>query len=128
MLHPALFVAFTENKGRGVFTRESLVAEMEVEVSPVIVLSDVERQWAEKTLLHDYLFAWGENETEAAVALGLASIYNHASPSNCEYILDYYAQSITIVTMVPIEAGMELTINYSARWNEQKPVWFSTAQ
>ena len=90
----------------------------------MIVLSAHDRAIIETTTLHDYIFEWGDDITLGAVGLGLVSIYNHASPSNCEYVMDYEAQTISIHTMRAIEAGEELTINYSAGWDDWQPVWF----
>lgn len=128
MLHSSLLIADTTQKGRGVFTNQSIAAHTVIEVAPVIVLNENERQLVEQTILHDYIFAWGDDGLKAAVGLGYSSIYNHASPSNCEYILNYDAHTITIITMTDIPAGTELTINYATHWDEQKPVWFEEAE
>jgi SET domain-containing protein len=128
MLHSSLLIAETAQKGRGVFTTQFIAAHTVIEVAPVIVLNEKERQLVEQTILHDYIFAWGDDGLKAAVGLGYSSIYNHASPSNCEYMLNYDALSITIITMKDIEAGAELTINYATHWDEQKPVWFEEAE
>lgn len=124
MIHPQLVIAITEEKGRGVFTTGPIAADTVVEIAPVIVVTAKERPLLEKTILHDYIFSWGPSGTEAAVGLGYSSIYNHASPSNCEYVMHFENRTISVVTMRAIEAGEELTINYSTSWNEQQPVWF----
>lgn len=127
MLHSGLFMALTALKGRGMFTREAIPAQTVIEVAPVIVLNEQERALLEKTVLNNYIFSWGKTENEAAVGLGYSSIYNHASPSNCEYVLDYELQTITVMAMRDINSGEELTINYSASWNDYRPVWFKEA-
>jgi hypothetical protein len=38
--------------------------------------------------------------------------------------MDYKGQTISILTMREIRPGEELTINYSAGWNDWEPVWF----
>jgi len=124
MRRSGLFIAQAGRKGRGVFTGKPIPANRIIEVSPVIVLSAHDRAIIETTTLHDYIFEWGDDITLGAVGLGLVSIYNHASPSNCEYVMDYEAQTISIHTMRAIEAGEELTINYSAGWDDWQPVWF----
>ena len=123
-IHHALSISQAGKRGRGVFTLEALGADTVIETSPVIVLSAAQRSLADKTILHDYIFTWGAQEDEAAVGLGYISLYNHASPSNCEYIMNFEQQTISIITMRAIEAGEELTINYSTTWNEFKSVWF----
>lgn len=126
MIHPHLIVALTEGKGRGVFATQPIAAQTIIEIAPVIVVPANQRYLLEQTILHDYIFSWGEQEADAAVGLGYSSMYNHASPSNCEYVMHYDNLTISIVTMRDIEQGEELTINYSTQWDEQKPVWFET--
>jgi SET domain-containing protein len=127
MLRKGLFIDNAGKKGRGVFTKTAIPAETVIEKSPVIVLDPDDRKKVEETSLTNYIFEWGENTDHAAVALGWISIYNHASPSNCEYVMDYKGQTISIQTMREIHPGEELTINYSAGWDDWEPVWFVEA-
>lgn len=127
MLHASLFIGQTPKKGRGVFASHSIAAKTVVEIAPVLVVDARERALLEQTVLYNYIFSWGENEKEAAVGLGYSSMYNHASPSNCEYVMNYSDLTITIITMKAIASGEELTINYSTHWDEQQPVWFEEA-
>jgi uncharacterized protein len=124
MQRKGLYIDEAGNKGRGVFTKIAIPADTIIEKSPVIVLTPEDRVKIEETGLTHYIFEWGELTDHAAVALGWVSIYNHSSPSNCEYIMDYDNKTITIQTMRAIEPGEELTINYSAGWDDWKPVWF----
>lgn len=120
-----LFIGPTTAKGRGVFTEHQIPKNTVLEVAPVIVMTHAERQLLDKTLLHDYIFEWqpGE-ELMCCMALGWVPIYNHASPSNCEYYMDYDDQTIMIKTVRKIKAGEELTINYNGDWDTVKSVWF----
>ncbi|TAD86983.1 MAG: SET domain-containing protein-lysine N-methyltransferase [Bacteroidetes bacterium] len=128
MLHSALYIAKAGAKGKGVFTKAYLPANMIIEVAPVIVLSKADRLTLETTKLYNYVFEWGNDVSKGAIGLGFVSMYNHESPSTCEYIMDYRKQTITVKTMRPIAAGEELTINYSAGWDDWKPVWFTEAK
>ena len=58
MLKPYLFINDSDDKGRGVFTRERIPAGTVIEVAPVIVMAKTEREHLDKTLLHDYIFEW----------------------------------------------------------------------
>ena len=127
MIKPYLFVDSTNNKGKGVFTNKNLMPNTIIENSPVIVMTSEERIHLDKTLLHDYIFEWGENNEKCCVALGYLSIYNHDYKSNCEYFMDFKEQTMMIKTVRKILAGEELTINYNGDWNDQKEVWFPTA-
>lgn len=126
MIKNYLFIKRTGAKGRGVFTKEVIAAETLIEEAPVIVMSAEDRVNIDKTLLHDYIFAWGENEDQCCMALGFVPIYNHSYESNCEYFMDFEKEIIQVKTVRKINAGDELTINYNGDWNDKKPVWFPT--
>ncbi len=124
MLKPYLIVEHTNGKGRGVFTRERIPANSVIEIAPVIVMEKSERDYLDKTLLHDYIFEWGKEKDKCCMALGLVPMYNHSYKSNCEYFMDFEDDSIMIKTVRVIEHGEELTINYNGDWNDGKKVWF----
>lgn len=124
MLKPYLFVDKAGEKGRGVFTRERIPAGTVIEVAPVIVMEATDRQYLDKTLLHDYIFEWGKLKDKCCMALGLIPIYNHSYKSNCEYFMDFEEDSIFVKTVRIIANGEELTINYNGDWNDPKKVWF----
>ncbi len=124
MLLPCLFIAPTSSTGRGVFTSENIEAGTWVEISPVIIMSGEERKLLDQTLLHDYIFEWGEEKDQCCMALGYVPVYNHSYQSNCEYEMDFEQGQISIRTVRFIKAGEELLINYNGDWNDSKPVWF----
>ena len=70
MILPCLIIAPTATMGRGVFTTENIEAGTLIEVSPVIVMSATERKLLDQTLLHDYIFEWGEERDQCCMALG----------------------------------------------------------
>lgn len=117
----------TESRGRGVFATEALPAGLLLETSPVVVMTGQERTHLDQTKLHDYIFVWGESEDQCCMALGYISLYNHAARANCEYVMDFARQTISIITVRPVAKGAELFINYNGDWNDEKPVWFATA-
>jgi hypothetical protein len=78
----------------------------------------------DQTLLHDYIFEWGADRSQCAMALGMVPVYNHACPSNCEYEMDYTDNTILVRAMRDISAGEELTINYNGDFDDAAPVWF----
>ncbi len=124
MILPCLLVAATNNMGRGVFTTENLAKEMVIEIAPVLVMSKEERLLLDKTLLHDYIFEWGNDTKQCCMALGYVPLYNHSYKSNCEYEMDFDEQIISIKTVRFIKAGEELFINYNGDWNDGKLLWF----
>jgi len=124
MVLPFLFVAPSEKRGRGMFTSEDIAAGTVIEISPVIIMSRKERELLDQTLLHDYIFEWGEKKDRCCMALGYVPVYNHSYESNCEYEMDFEQEQISIKTMRPVKAGEQLFINYNGDWNDTTPVWF----
>lgn len=124
-IHPALFLAETTSKGRGLFTADSLPEDVLIETSPVLVMDAAARLHLDQTDLHDYIFEWQpEDQNLCCMALGYLSVYNHSYTSNCEYFMDYPSNTMSIKTVRAIAANEELTINYNGDWNDAKPVWF----
>lgn len=124
MILPILYIMETAQRGRGVFTTEAIPEGTTIEIAPVLVLNESDRAIVDTTLLHDYIFEWGVDEREAAVALGYVSIYNHSVEANCKYDMDYEHRTIQIQTKRTIEADEELCINYNGDGVVDRPVWF----
>ncbi len=124
MIKQYLYFKMTTAKGRGVFTKEKIGANIIIEESPVIVMTTKDRTFLDKTLLHDYIFEWGINKDKCCMALGLVPMYNHSYESNCEYFMNFDKETIQIKTIRLINSGEELTINYNGDWNDNKRIWF----
>ena len=124
MIKPWIYLKATDNKGRAVFTKERIPANTIIEESPVIVMKKEDRVHLDKTLLHDYIFEWGQEKDKCCMALGYLPMYNHSYKSNCEYFMDYEGEVIQVKTIRIIEKDEELTINYNGDWNDNKKVWF----
>lgn len=124
MVKQYLYIKKATGKGKGVFTKEKIAANTLIEEAPVIVMNAAERILLDKTLLHDYIFEWGNDKSQCCMALGFVPIYNHSYASNCEYFMDFEEEIIQIKTVREIKAGEELTINYNGDWNDKKKVWF----
>lgn len=124
MIQPYLTIAPSPGMGRGVFTSEDIEKGTIIEVSPVIVLSRTERDLADRTILHDYIFEWDGSKDQACMAMGYVPVYNHSYASNCEYEMDFEEDCITVRTVRDIKKGEELFINYNGDWDDRKPLWF----
>jgi hypothetical protein len=124
MILSCLYVADSPNRGRGIFTSDRLNAGKVIEISPVIVMTAEERIFLDKTILHDYIFIWGEDGSHCCLALGYVSVYNHDYHSNAEYEMDFTASIIRIKTVRGIPKDEEIFINYNGAWNNEKRVWF----
>lgn len=125
MLLDCLEIRKTAQKGWGVFTKKDLPAHISIEFSPVIVMDAKEFALLNKTKLHDYIFHWEHDD--CCMAMGYVPIYNHASPSNCEYFQHYHEKQIEIRTVRKIKKDEELTINYHGDANAKKELWFPLA-
>jgi SET domain-containing protein len=87
-----------------------------------------DRTHLDKTLLHDYIFEWGEKKDKCCMALGYIPMYNHNYKSNCEYFMDFEEETIQIKTIRVIEKEEELSINYNGDWNNNKKIWFDAKE
>ncbi|KAF8591050.1 hypothetical protein K439DRAFT_1402625, partial [Ramaria rubella] len=107
----------TVDKGRGVFATQQIPAQTTIDVSPVLLFSKEEYdRYGQHTIVDHYTFKWRDGRM--ALALGLGSIFNHASRPNVSYILDNEHACITYVTMRPVDPGDELCIFYGNK------LWF----
>ena len=69
MIESFLFIGDSAKKGRGVFTSRNIPEHTIIEIAPVIVMSDGDRKLIDQTLLHDYIFEWGENHAQCCIVL-----------------------------------------------------------
>lgn len=127
MIKSYLSIRNASSKGRGMFAAQEIPSGTTIEESPVIVMEDADRILLDQTLLHDYIFEWGDDKKQCCMALGYIALYNHSYASNCEYVMDYESQTIRVLTMRDIQRNEELTINYNGDWDNEEKVWFDTA-
>ena len=66
----AIYIGETKNMGRGVFARMPIRSRALIEIAPVIVMNSSERTLLDQTLLHDYIFEWGDESKNCCMALG----------------------------------------------------------
>src|SRR6185436_10995156 len=123
-----VFIQKSSNRGRGVFARRTILKGELIERSPVIVVPRA--QWAtiEDTVLSNYVFDWGENEEDAAVALGYVSIYNHSYTPNAE-LQELLEENVMEVTALrDIEPGEEIFVNYNGAPDDREELWFDVVE
>lgn len=110
--------------GRGVFAIKIIQREEVIEKCPIIKLSN-EAHSLKKSKLYNYYFLWGKNHKNAAIALGLGSIYNHSYEPNATYKKDLRHQTITFSAIKKIWPGEEITVNYNyGDPKDKSPLWF----
>lgn len=126
ILHKTI-IGNTERKGRGVFAVKSLFKDELIEIAPVIVIPEKEREFIDKTILTNYYYEWGEYGI--AIGLGLSSLYNHSSHPNAIYVKKLDERTIEFFAWRDIEAGEEITVNYnSGNPHDQTPIRFDTVE
>jgi uncharacterized protein len=116
-----LYVDQSPGRGRGVFARHTIPAGVLFEQAPVIVVPTGQWERADKTILFEYFFAWGDH---SAIALGYGSLYNHSYHPNARYVKRLDEQLIDFYALRTIEAGEEILINYNGDPADDSPLWF----
>ncbi|MBN1380913.1 MAG: SET domain-containing protein-lysine N-methyltransferase [Deltaproteobacteria bacterium] len=114
-------------KGRGVFALRNFRYGEILERSPVIVLSAEHWKICEKTDLHNYAFGWGVSQDQAAIALGVGSLFNHSFDPNAFYRKCLKDEIIEFIALKAIQAGEEITVNYNGSPYGKMPVWFKVS-
>lgn len=110
--------------GRGVFATCDIKKDTLLEVSPVIIFPKEEYKYLKKTNLINYVFWWGKNYDECALALGIGSLFNHSSTPNSIYKRKRKEGTIKFYAYTDIKAGEEIRINYNGEPDDKTPLWF----
>jgi SET domain-containing protein len=118
----------TADKGRGVFARRKIKRDEMIERSPVIVVPRTQWPTIEHTILSNYVFDWGEDEQDAAVALGYVSIYNHSYAPNAALTECLDEKVIEVSALRDIAAGEEIFVNYNGEPDDKEELWFDVAE
>jgi SET domain-containing protein len=122
----AIEVKRIKGKGRGVFARRAIAKGEVIERVPLLVMtSDEYAKGISQTPLKDYCFAWGVDQV--VLALGYGSLYNHSYKPNARYE-DIGPSTKAFVSIRPIAAGEEITINYNGAPGSRAKVWFDVLE
>lgn len=118
----------SEISGWGVFTTKNIDANIDIEISPVLVypkkLMDT-ALWCcqaegfqnKDFKLDQYTLRWNN---DCAVPLGWTGLYNHKDLPNCIFKADYKNNLLHIQTIKPIFAEEQLFVSYGEHWFIQK--------
>jgi SET domain-containing protein len=110
--------------GHGAFAKKDCRPGTIIEIAPVILLSQEEKELLRHTLLFAYYFVIDHPEHAIAVGLGASSMFNHSYAANAEYSIAIEDQAITIRARKRIRKGEEITLNYNGHPDDNTPVYF----
>lgn len=132
---PNLYLKQTEQKGRGLFCKDDIVAGEELETTPALILNNQDNSHAEETILLDYVFSLGDISPElqeqsgitqldetSCVVMGIASYCNHDEEPNAEVIWEETEDSVyyTLRATRDIPAGTEICTSYGEGWFDDR--------
>lgn len=119
---PHIYIAYTDEKGRGVFTALEIPVGSPIEICPLILIPADQSKLIDQTSLYDYYFIWDQDHL--AIALGYGSLYNHSRKPNATVIYDYETSEIQIEAIEDILADSEILINYHDDDSFSGTLWF----
>lgn len=100
-----------KHAGRGIFAARKIKKSETIEVCPVILLKN-EGPKLRKSELYHYYFLW-DNQSDAAIALGFGSMYNHSYRPNATYKKHIKDKAVEFIALENIDKNEEITINYN---------------
>lgn len=112
---------------RGVFALKDFKKSEIIECCPVIKLKPSEREYLEETILDYYMYPW-KNLKDAAIALGLGSIYNHSDKPNAKWVCDYKKNQMIYKALQNIKKGEEITVDYNGPYEPDDMDWLHHGQ
>ncbi len=121
---PAVLVVDIPGKGRGMVAARRIQAGELVDTAPVIVVPARDYAAVSSTILDGYVYDWGTDGAELAVALGFGSLYNHSFQPNVHYTKRADIQAIEYRALTDIPRGAELLVNYNGAVDDVTPMRF----
>ena len=109
--------------GQGVFAKREFRPGKIIEVSPVVLLSQREKELLRHTLLFGYYFVIDHPEYAIAMGFGASSMVNHSYAANAEYSIAIGEEAITIRARKLIRKGEEIMLNYNGDPDDNTPVY-----
>ena len=110
--------------GNGVFAKQLFKPGAVIEIAPVILMEQADKDFLQTTMLYSYYFVVGNQQFPVALGLGYSSLYNHAYSANAVYYISLKNARIKITACQTIHPGEEITLNYNGSPNDTTPVYF----
>lgn len=110
-------------KGLGVFAKKDIKKGELIEKAPLLLMPMKEFEHIKKTKLYYYFFEY--SNSNFAIALGYASLYNHSYTPNSRYYYNYSKQ-LEIYAITDIKKGEEILFNYNYYPDDKTPLedWY----
>ncbi len=110
--------------GLGVFAKSIFKKGNTIEIAPLIILPEKERELLQTTALFNYYFLVEGHQNLVALGLGYSSIYNHAGTANAAYTISLSQRKIIIKAYKTIYPEEEITLNYNGDPNNTSLAYF----
>jgi SET domain-containing protein len=104
----------TETMGRGVSALVKFRAGDTIEISPCLLIDQIDEIELQKTDLKLYVFDTHlkRDRPKLALALGCGSLFNHSKKPNTTYVYDEKSNCMIFSAISDIKIGEQLFINY----------------
>lgn len=112
-------VKLVPDKGYGCFARCDIDKDFLVEKSATLLIPKAIFVSSASEILSNYVFAYDDDNV--VLALGMGSLFNHSEHPNVSYEVTRSDQCIYFISLRPIKAGEELTIDYGKDYIENTP-------
>lgn len=101
-----------EFRGLGVFAGQDIKKGEVLERSPVIPVTAYEWRLVSQTVLRYNCYAWGENDQDAALALGWGSLFRNSSGEPAAYYVNHLPEMVMeFFAARDILQGEEITVH-----------------
>ena len=117
----SVYAATSPIHGRGVFAARDFKGGDVIEECPILPVPGEQASLLDETDLSGFTFEW---DGGVAVALGFGSLYNHSWTPNARYDHDYERGLVVYSAVRAIDAGEEITVNYSGDPDGRIELWF----
>lgn len=91
--------------------------------APVISYPNEQHQYIEQTILADYAFEYGLDQS--AILLGYGMLFNHSYEPNATYEINFDNHTFDFYAYTDIKAGDEILINYNGDVDDKERLWFN---
>lgn len=117
-----------QKKGRGVFAKKDIGRNTIIERGNVLLIPNKDYDKIYDTILYNYSFQWKDKRYNGEylnmIPMSICNFINHSYTPNTRYTYDYNKLLIKFMTIKNIKKGEEITTNYNAEPDDDRPVWF----